>query len=151
MPDILNTQQLAILKNSDNTAETEKSLRQFSLYRLKHVSIIKEYHELLLFLRAFPPNKPIYQLAISELTRIAGKIRNANAATKHSMMASGIANSELLCSYSSEITKWLAGKFPGDIALEGSDAENDTVIAVLQTLSLDSQVTTPRRESAGHV
>ncbi len=139
MPNVLNNYHLSNLKNTTDYTKVIELLQSFSAYQLKIPSAIKNYHDLLLFFCAFPRNKKILYLAIEELKRIVKTLddaySNANLTMQHSLNTSGIAHTELLCSYSSSMAGWLVNKFPNDVELSSSDASKDTIRNIIQSLA----------------
>lgn len=132
MPIILAAQHIAELKNCTDNGKITELLLSFSAYRLRFPPVIKNYHDLLLFYCAFPFSNKILMLANAELKRIA---EAAGTKKGNSLLASGIAHTGLLCSFSLAIAGWLVHKFPDDVELAGSDASKETVANIFQALS----------------
>lgn len=100
--------------------------------------VLKKMHDECLFQCAFPSDKAMQanvKKALEQISTITNRFyQNGNTAKQQAMMASGIANTELFCSYSSTIARWLVQKFPGSVELGGSDAPVETVRNILQAL-----------------
>lgn len=113
---------------------------------------MKDYHDLLLSYCAFPFNKKIHSLATAELERITGFLSNNTSKAKQTtLMGSGMAQTELICSYSRAITQWLVKTFPGSVELEGCEASNDDIINVFHLLlpAVEFEVSTQRTLTLG--
>ena len=138
MPTILNKQHLCNLKHSTGNNQVTELLQLYATYQPKIPAVIKSYHDILLFYCAFPFNEKIHTLAISEIKRVAAMAKTAydspNANLQKSLFASGIANTDILCAYSSAIASWLVNKFPDAVELGLSEAEKETVRNTLQSL-----------------
>lgn len=136
---VLHDEHLNSLRNITENDLLQVQLRTFSTYPLTLPSVIKKYHDLLLYYCAFPTNKTTYELAIAELNRIARSVQhiyNGKNTTKQiSLMGSGMAHSELLCANSSPVSRWLVKKFPTATEFSGSDASTETVRNIIQALT----------------
>jgi len=62
LPDLTH-QHLETIKKSTGSAEVAEKLKAFSTLKPASAAVIKSYHELLLFYKAFPGNKKILELA----------------------------------------------------------------------------------------
>ncbi len=135
---LLTTQHLVGLKNNNDFNQIAHFLKSFSSFQLNGPSVIKYYHDLLLYHTAFPANKNILHLATSELQRIAAQTKAASDNNKatwiRSLTASGMANTELIGNYSRPITGWLLETFPSGVAYHSSGASKETVRTILQIL-----------------
>ncbi len=138
MPNELSIQNIHQLKKPADNNHLHSLLLSYSGYALRNTSVIKKYHDLLIFYCAFPPNDKINKLAKAELKRIAGAAKlfyTKNQLKKQTnLMASGIANTELFCSYSRPIISWLLKKFPVSVKLGYSNASTDSVRNIFQLL-----------------
>ncbi len=138
MPLELSIHHIHQLKKPADNNHLYSLLLSYSGYALKNTSVIKKYHDLLIFYCAFPHNDKINILAKAELKRIAETAKlfyTKNQLKKQtSLMASGIANTELFCSYSRPILSWLLKKFPASVEFGSSNAPIDTVRNILQLL-----------------
>lgn len=115
-----------------------RMLNEFSVYRIKNPVLIKKYHDLLLFHCAFPYNKTILRLATDELFRISQEVSNMtsrkNSRIKKTFEGSGFVQTEIICSFSSPITRWLTKTFPDDVDLYSCDAEISDIRNIIQHL-----------------
>jgi hypothetical protein len=138
MQNILLKKRVEILKNTKDSDGIVHLLSSFTGLHLKSPSVIKIYHDLLLFYCAYPMNQQILLLARKELGRIVlavKKIFNTNNLPyQNSLMSSGIANSAVLSSFSFPIVCWLKKKFDDSAELYSCDADEETNLNTLQIL-----------------
>lgn len=134
----LTNQHLAGLKNTKDFKQIAHFLHAFSTFQLNLPSVIKNYHDLLLFYSAFPANKKIRDLATLELQRIAAVINAASENKKvnwqKSLTASGIVHTELICCYSRSVTRWIMEIFPSGVEYHTSGASKETIRTIFQVL-----------------
>lgn len=123
----------SVCSRFDDNAELEIEglLRQLASIRVKHSKLILEYHQLLLFLSAYPQNKSLFQLAESELNRVEALVREVftgkNESLRRQLINTGIANTELNVSFSFHLVNWLVEEFQKDVQLFSIDADDATV------------------------
>jgi len=128
---------VARLRKTTDPDSVSNLLFSYSGFRLQNPAVIKQYHDLLLFYRAFPFDKKTEQVSKSELHRIAQAVKQitpTNSKKRIALMASGIAHTELYCSYGQSIAQWLHQKFPSHVEFDSSEATMDTVRNTLQLL-----------------
>ena len=128
---------VARLRKTTDPDSVSNLLFSFTGFRLQNPAVIKQYHDLLLFYRAFPFDKKTEQVSKSELHRIAQAVKQitpTNSKKRIALMASGIAHTELYCSYGQSIAQWLHQKFPSHVEFDSSEATMDTVRNTLQLL-----------------
>ena len=87
-------------------------------------------HAALLFQCAYPATEAEWDTANRELRELAVGVSALPPARLHN---SGIAGSTVVASFSLAITRWLADRFPGAVALDSIDGDPDHVMAVLGT------------------
>jgi len=79
--------------------------------------VLLAYHDVLLFILAYPTTPPMRSLAARELTRVAAAARDIEEQGPSRACArlrgSGIAWSAITISYSYPIARWLVSRFPG--------------------------------------
>jgi hypothetical protein len=131
----LTHQHLYDLKNAADAGNVCDLINAFSSLKIRQVSVIKKYHDLLLFYLAHPQSREVYKVANIELKRICKIIENSkNVKDQVALMNSGIAGTEICCSFSSTIVQWLMDTFPGMITLESGDASPETTRNIFQAL-----------------
>lgn len=77
---------------------------------------LRAYHDLLLFLVAYPDDRAVRDRAVAELRRCAVAARDMGR-----LDDSGIANTSLSCTYSIETLTWLAERFGRAVAIDWED------------------------------
>lgn len=87
--------------------------------------VLRRYHEILLFMAAYPDDRATLQLAENELRRIArisGElVRSHNRRVVRRLDDSGIAGTVNHCSFSLDGTEWLCRRFARDVDLHWED------------------------------
>ncbi len=138
MQSLLRSDHLADLKNAVRAEDIVRLLESYSILSIKQTAVLKEYHDHLLFLFAFPPNQKIRVLAETELSRISEIVQTTYESHQHAftqaLMGSGIAGTEMYCSYSHSISLWMSSKFGDLVELGGSDADPDVIRNTIQAL-----------------
>ncbi len=86
-------------------------LRRCAACRLTSAARVTRYHELLLFLAAYPDDRTVAAAVDDELQRVAG------AAAALDLKNSGIANTLVECSFAFDTLRWLVRRFPDRIDL----------------------------------
>lgn len=133
--------QLISLKGSFSvraTSQKQVLLKQLSGTAITDVNLLKNYHDCLLFILAYPGNKENYGLALQQLQNIqevTEKIFNSHLPKKqHALNGSGICSSELVCAFSYDISLWLYNTFGNSISLHSSEADAEQVSKILESL-----------------
>ncbi|MBL0355921.1 MAG: hypothetical protein IPP72_03120 [Chitinophagaceae bacterium] len=113
-------------------------LKEFSGRTIKTVAVARKYHEILLFLKAYPDNKEILQAAVSGLEQIHSFTKKIMAGQHYKMQqalsGTGMAGTLLVAQYSYPITKWLAGKFPVATSFHSAAGDDAAGAAILRHL-----------------
>lgn len=129
-----------ITLKGDFSAEASKKklqlLQQLDAVTLTSATQIKNYHECLLFLLAYPCSRSIYTLATAQLHKVTStveKIFNSYTPKKQTTInGSGIFASELVCAFSYEMAAWLLDNFGTDTGLHSSGADAAVVSRVME-------------------
>ncbi|HYV94379.1 MAG TPA: hypothetical protein VE978_21585 [Chitinophagales bacterium] len=110
-------------------------LSEISLSKLNQPKKLFEYHQLLLFLSAYPQSKELLLLAEKELHRVAASAKEIfdgkNERLRTQLVNTGIANTQLNISFSFHFVNWLLEEFHEDVKLFSIDADDTTVEQVL--------------------
>lgn len=122
------------LKQAPDPSTLLRVLELLSQIPLTRPLFIKEYHEQLLFLSAFPYSPKIHSAVNKELKRVALAVKQSSPALYNVLSGDGIINTELICSYSFSLTIWLSQKFTQAVSLHSSFADADTVRNILQLI-----------------
>lgn len=109
-------------------------LQKISSAPLTAASALRAYHDLLLFLVAFPDDVVLHRLASDELERIAATICQARKAGRRladSLANTGIAHTDVAYVYTLPIARWLSQTFAANVEIAW---DNETVEAALDEL-----------------
>jgi hypothetical protein len=89
------------------------------------------YHDCLLAMLAYPTNRKSFQLTCSVLNNLVVIIKKVftgnNYRLQYALSGSGISGSIITGSFSFAIAKWLVHEFPGDVEMESSLADAESV------------------------
>lgn len=125
---------IAQLKEAKDPLTVLSIIQKLSAFPLNRPSFIREYHEQLLFLKAFPYNKNLWVAAQNETERIALALKQAGQNVYHSLSGDGMIHTEIICSYSLSLTRWLTQQFPESVYFHSSSATTETVKNTIQLL-----------------
>ncbi len=99
------------------TLQKEQLLTTVAAMNAVDVKVIIAYHEVLLFLKAYPENRTLRDLTLLELKKLAVAVSNLSESKKEKLVRSGISNSETRANFSFTLCKWLVKTYPGKIKL----------------------------------
>ncbi len=94
------------------------SLQKVALGNCRNLSfsspaLLKEYHDALLFVRAYPKDEESVEMAGNELIRVAAFIRQAKGERwRLSMTGSGLPGTQITCQYTRILLRWLLDSCP---------------------------------------
>lgn len=131
---------LSEIVNKFDKASTELKytlLSRFATCSPVNTKVLKQYHDLLLFIKAYPDNKEILHRASMELLRIASVVKSTypnSLQMQRSLSGTGIAGSSIICQYSYTIVQWLLRVQSSNVIFYSAEADNETSKAVLQLL-----------------
>ncbi|MBL0129558.1 MAG: hypothetical protein IPP83_19370 [Flavobacteriales bacterium] len=103
---------------------------------------LKDYHDLLLFLLAFPRSKADHARATHDLDRvaeIAAVMYEQSDSCQRSLENSGIAGTTICAHFSKLLLQWLVLSQDAAVTLDSFEGEEDVVRAMLQDLSLPAE------------
>lgn len=103
--------------------KTEAVLRRLSKRKFVDAESLVRYHEILLFLRAYPQTARILILAKQELASFRARVKKLEASgADMSLLAdpsvSGIAGSSVSDTFSYDIVRWLAQRYPTQLKFD---------------------------------
>ena len=114
---------VAALRAVANRFSSADDVRKLALLRaaadaaLGDPEVLLAYHDVLLFLLAYPGTAPMRSLAAREVARVAAAARDIEdhgpSRARARLRGSGIAWSAITISYSYPIARWLVSRFPG--------------------------------------
>lgn len=105
----------------EGTMSKLELLKACSQLKLNKTSVIKSYHDTLLFLCAYAENKEVFDAAMEEMNRLCDAVLELSDTKKESLSSSGIAFTETQSSFSLKIMLWLVNTFPEDVTLHSFD------------------------------
>ena len=103
---------------------------------------LMDYHDLMLFVLAYPRSPADHALAASELERVglhAGIMASRNEAHNHALSNSGIAGTTTRANFSIDLTRWLTGSGMEAVKLDSFGGEEDLVRNVLLAFATASE------------
>jgi hypothetical protein len=107
----------------EGTKQKLELLKACSESKLSKTSVIKSYHDTLLFLCGYAESKEVFDAAMEEMNRLCDAVLELSEVKKESLSSSGIAFTETQSSFSLKIMLWLVNNFPNDISLHSFDEE----------------------------
>jgi len=114
--------QLDELKNQftpDTADRVERLLEQLSRQKLNDTDSLVRYHEILLFLRAYPQNAAIVRAVEKELRSFSDRVSalDVDISPLEHPAVSGIAGTSVTDTFSFYIVRWLLRRRPAEIAI----------------------------------
>jgi hypothetical protein len=114
--------QLDELKNQftpDTADRVERLLEQLSRQKLNDTDSLVRYHEILLFLRAYPQNATIVRAVEKELRSFSDKVSalDVDISPLEHPAVSGIAGTSVTDTFSFYIVRWLLQQRPAEVAI----------------------------------
>ena len=124
----LGTATVAELRAVANRIGGDDGVRKRGLLRLAceraltDADALVAYHDVLLFILAYPEDAAMRRTALRELARVADAARNIAVAgparSRATLRGSGIAWSEITIAFSHAIAQWAAARYPGAIEID---------------------------------
>lgn len=139
------TNQLKQISNrfgNEFTKQKQNLLFACSQLSLQDPKIMIAYHEILLFLKAYPENRKLLDLTEKELKRLAEAIQLLNEPKKEKLVRTGMAYTETRANFSFTLCQWLLKKFPGKVSLYSCEGDAEWGKELLK-------LTLPKTESEG--
>jgi hypothetical protein len=110
-----------------------KLLHLLDKEKVKSKKALQLYYDTLLFLIAYPDNRPVYQAASRSLQQLQLYIQS-HESIKERLYNSGITNTKLCAAFSFEIVKWLRKTHPKDIRLSSLEADDGQIQSILSVV-----------------
>ena len=120
------------LKNqftSDSAQRILRLLYQLSRKKISDTDSLVRYHEILLFLRAYPQNAAIVRAVENELHAFAERVSDADLASLQHPEVSGIAGTSVIDTFSFYIVRWLLQRHPTQVAIDWEWFEDENRLA----------------------
>lgn len=118
------------------TAERTDQLRQAAARPIRSAAALREWHDLLLFVRAHPCTDSEWDWAGAELDRVPVHVVGLPERVRHGLLNSGVAGAPVEGCFSLPLVRWLWRQWPGHVVLTQMDASLDEVRDVLRALVL---------------
>jgi hypothetical protein len=104
-------------------AEAERVLGSLAAAKFRDVESLIRFHDVLLFLRAFPQSRQVIELTERMLMQVFQQVKQLRASGADMEMfdpeeVSGIAGTELNYTFTYEVARWLYGRFPKQVRAE---------------------------------
>ncbi|MEP7164286.1 MAG: hypothetical protein ABI741_06310 [Ferruginibacter sp.] len=128
--------QLSSIRNrygTDFSSKKLKLLTAISNEPVKGQKVLQPWYDTLLFLLAYPDNRPVYQHASRSLLKLQQYIQS-NEHIQRGLYNSGITNTRLCAAFSFEIVKWMRKKHPGDIRFSSFDTDDGHIQSILSVV-----------------
>jgi hypothetical protein len=94
--------------------------------------VLLAYHDVLLFLLAYPESRELLDLAARELARVAAAARDGTPRFRARLRQTGVAWSEVTADFSYPIVRWLCQRHPGRTAFHSFGGDAAPLAALLQ-------------------
>jgi len=135
MPAFIQKNHILDIRKNPGLPLQKKVLSACRFLSFSSPAILKEYHDALLFVLAFPADRESVEMANSELIRVADFIKQAKGYRwQYSLTGSALPGTEIKCQYSRILLRWLLDTCPAAIQPAGSDASPAEVKAFFQVM-----------------
>jgi hypothetical protein len=101
----------------DSNRIRARLMRKISQERLQFPGMLSRYHEVLLFILAFPPDHKTRSLAEREVLRSSRLLKQQPERVKALFVNSGIPFTKYRATFSHDYTRWLMTNSPGSVSL----------------------------------
>lgn len=134
-PDELISQLFSIRNQYGKKSSTHKLdlLNAISRETFSSKKSLQSWHEILLFLLAYPDNRAVYDTALQALQQLEAYIAS-HESIKARLFNSGITNTKLCAAFGFEIVKWLRRKYPKDVSLSSFESDDAQIQAILSVV-----------------
>lgn len=119
----LELKQVVFLFNEDSAKLKQQALLKCVAAKIEGANTIKQYHDALLFLLAYPENENLQSLAVNEMKRLAERIKNLSGSQHEKLDLSGLAFTNTHGGFSISLIKWLLKEFPDQARIHSFDEE----------------------------
>lgn len=96
--------------------------------------VLLAYHDLLLFLVAYPDERAVLRQAEAELRRIARTVARRPPAEVARLDGTGLPGTLTACAFSRDLARWLTRRFPRDVELDWEQARGEPATRALAGL-----------------
>ena len=119
----------------DATATKLALLAALERTELRRASQLTSLHDHLLFLRAFPDDRKVFEGACRGLAQFAGRMRRISRVTRARLEDGGVAGSVSRHTFEEPIARWLSERFPEDAEIDWAAVTDLDGLEVLFTLA----------------
>jgi hypothetical protein len=96
-------------------------LREIAALPLTTPRLLRDYHDVLLFMAAYPDGPDVRETVEAELTRLAARAAELAARRASTLADTGIAGTTVESAFSVDTMEWLCHRFPGAVEVAWSD------------------------------
>ena len=128
--------QLFSIRNKYGKKFSKEKLKLISAINgeeLKSKRALQSWHDILLFLLAYPDSLSVYKSASLALEQLQAYIQS-NENVKDKLFNTGITNTNLCAAFGFEIVKWLKKTHPRDIRLSSFETHDGQIQAILSVV-----------------
>ena len=115
------------------SSEKMRLLTEISRETTKTKKALQSWYDILLFLLAYPDNRPVYELASRCLQQLEAYVQS-HESVQARLFNSGITNTRLCAAFGFEIVKWLTTRFPQDVSLSSFEAGDEQIQSILSVV-----------------
>jgi hypothetical protein len=139
-PPLRRTDVVALRRLVSHGADERLALLRAAADRpIRAAVVLREWHDLLLFLLAHPGDAEEAVWATAQLDRIASRVAQLPERAQGGLLDSGLAGAPVEGAFSLPLVQWLMARWPGHVRLTQVDAPLDDVRDVLRALVLPAE------------
>ena len=106
-------------------------LARLSEKTIRAAYLLKRFHSVLSFVRAFPDNMALHSLAVAMLNDFSSRVRELGKARRASLVDSGIAATEVHYPFDFASMAWLVSRFSDQVKIDWKSYDSHENLAVL--------------------
>lgn len=125
----------SLLFQFDQTHDDEKKhlLNQLSTYNSFKHQTFKQFHQLLMGMMAYPPNKDLCDLTNETMSKLLVQLEK-NTSLQYKLIGTGYLHTSIECNFSYEKVSYIISKFPHQVSIHSASSNIETQIAILKLL-----------------
>ncbi|MBK9146890.1 MAG: hypothetical protein IPM12_03600 [Flavobacteriales bacterium] len=105
----------------------------------KSATALRELHDLLLFIEAYPLSAELQRIAKRGKELMVGALRDSDTRLRAALRDSGLHGSDTIGLYSLTLVRWLLSRWPDDVGLFSVDAASEEASELLRPLLTESE------------
>lgn len=125
---------IEVLRKEKNAGALVAQMEFLAKANITNSKLLLEYHDALLFHKAFPTDKNILSTAISSLAKIAETLAHVKPSFLEKLSLSGLPKTDILCNFSFTLANKLANYFPGKLYYHSDECSIETARNIMQAL-----------------